>query len=83
MGGNVKITKIKVGLGNTDGPTYAPLKGYIEIEADVLPDENGQAEQARLEAYVSTRLWNMMIDQLTKFKGAESASKFREEKKNA
>jgi len=66
----VKI--VRVGLGDNFGPKFAPMKAYIEVEA-----EPGDTDDA-LKARASAELWNYCIEQLAKFKGAEEAQRYKE-----
>lgn len=69
---------VRVGLGDNFGPKWNPMKAYIEVEAE--PGDTDEAVKAR----ASTELWNYCIEQLSKFKGAEEATRYAEERsKNA
>ena len=76
----MKITKIKVGLGNTCGPKFEPIKVYYEYEAELDPEDNYAIVEKQLEDDLEDSVWDFCIDALTKFKGAEEAAKFRKEK---
>ena len=72
----MKVTKIRVGLGNTCGPSFQPMKVYVEFEAEV---EDISEDAPRLRRLVAAEVYNYCLEQLFMLKGAEEASKFRKE----
>jgi hypothetical protein len=69
------LTKIKVGIGNTCGPKFEPVKVYVEYEASIDAEEDEGEARATLHALVSGDVEDFCIDALTRFKGAEEAAK--------
>lgn len=82
-GGRVIIRKIKIGFGNTCGPSYQPVKVYLEYEAEFefgAEFSDGHEAEKALGDKCLQDLHDWCLEALLRLKGAEEAKKFEAEK---
>lgn len=71
------LTKIKVGIGNTCGPKFEPVKVYVEYEASIDAEEDEGEARATLHTLVRQDVEDFCVDALEQFKGPAEAAAYK------
>lgn len=75
----VKITKIRVGLGNTAGPKFEPVKVYLEYEAEATEKETMDECLGTIKESLTKEVEQFCYEALLRLKGEQEAHAFRKD----